>query len=122
MNNISKTSNDVEDIEDREKKEEDDDDDDDDEEEETLQNKSLAPKDAKNEEEARADIMLLRRWNGKLLADRLNLPDMEIEIERAVEQVQTAIEQARKERMQKAEMKRVEAEIAAEERKQENWP
>ena len=65
--------------------------------------------------------MLLRRWNGKLLAERLKLPDMEIEIERAVEQVQAAIEQARKERMQSAEMKRVQAEIAAEERRQENW-
>lgn len=98
------------------------------EEEESLssssQNPSSPSKDTKaeNEEEAtKSDIMLLRRWNGKLLADRLNLPDMEIEIERAVEQVQTAIEQARKERIQRAEMRRVEAEIAAEERRQENW-
>jgi hypothetical protein len=37
------------------------------------------------------DVMLLQRWNGKLLAERFKLPDMEVEIERAVEQVEKAI-------------------------------
>lgn len=39
-----------------------------------------------------SDVMLLKRWNGKLLAERFNLPGMELEIERAVEQVQKNIE------------------------------
>ncbi|KAG9559914.1 hypothetical protein KCU79_g7979, partial [Aureobasidium melanogenum] len=38
------------------------------------------------------DVMLLKRWNGKLLAEKFNLPGMELEIERAVEQVQKNIE------------------------------
>lgn len=37
------------------------------------------------------DVMLLKRWNGKLLAENFGLPGMELEIERAVEQVQKAI-------------------------------
>jgi hypothetical protein len=37
------------------------------------------------------DVMLLQRWNGKLLAERFKLPDMEVEIERAVEQVENRI-------------------------------
>jgi hypothetical protein len=37
------------------------------------------------------DVMLLHRWNGKLLAEGFKLPDMEVEIERAVEQVEKAI-------------------------------
>lgn len=37
------------------------------------------------------DVMLLQRWNGKLLAEGFKLPEMEIEIERAVEQVESAI-------------------------------
>lgn len=39
-----------------------------------------------------SDVMLLKRWNGKLLAEQFNLPGMELEIERAVEQVQKNIE------------------------------
>ncbi|KAH0148198.1 hypothetical protein KCU67_g11544, partial [Aureobasidium melanogenum] len=39
-----------------------------------------------------SDVMLLKRWNGKLLAEKFNLPGMELEIERAVEQVQKNIE------------------------------
>ena len=39
----------------------------------------------------REDVMLLKRWNGKLLAEKFGLPGMELEIERAVEQVQEAI-------------------------------
>lgn len=37
------------------------------------------------------DVMVLQRWNGKLIAERFKLPDMEIEIERAVEQVENSI-------------------------------
>lgn len=37
------------------------------------------------------EVMLLRGWNGKLLAEESGLPEMEIEIERAVEQVEIAI-------------------------------
>ena len=34
------------------------------------------------------DVMVLQRWNGKLIAEQFQLPDMEVEIERAVEQVE----------------------------------
>lgn len=37
------------------------------------------------------DAMVLQRWNGKLIAERFKLPEMEVEIERAVEQVENAI-------------------------------
>jgi len=41
------------------------------------------------------EVMLLQRWNGKLIAEGFDLPEMEIEIERAVEQVQKAIQDKR---------------------------
>lgn len=37
------------------------------------------------------DVMVLQRWNGKLIAEQFQLPDMEVEIERAVEQVENSI-------------------------------
>jgi hypothetical protein len=37
------------------------------------------------------DVMLIQKWNGKLMAERFKLPDMGIEIERAVEQVESKI-------------------------------
>ncbi|KAB2573106.1 hypothetical protein BFW01_g9038 [Lasiodiplodia theobromae] len=37
------------------------------------------------------DVMVLQKWNGKLLAERYHLPEMEVEIERAVEQVESSI-------------------------------
>jgi hypothetical protein len=37
------------------------------------------------------EAMLLQQWNGKLLAEGFGLPEMEIEIERAVEQVERSI-------------------------------
>ena len=37
------------------------------------------------------EVMLLQRWNGKLIAEDFDLPEMEIEIERAVEQVEQAL-------------------------------
>lgn len=43
------------------------------------------------------DVMMLQKWNGKLIAEAFRLPEMEIEIERAVEQVENAIEKERKE-------------------------
>jgi hypothetical protein len=42
------------------------------------------------------DVMVLQRWNGKLIAEQSELPDMEIEIERAVEQVERAIKSKEK--------------------------
>lgn len=37
------------------------------------------------------EALLLRRWNGDLLAEEFKLPEMEMEIDRAVEQVQKAL-------------------------------
>ncbi|KAF2233656.1 hypothetical protein EV356DRAFT_486706 [Viridothelium virens] len=37
------------------------------------------------------DVMLLQGWNGKLIAERFKLPEMEVEVERAVEQVEKSI-------------------------------
>lgn len=42
------------------------------------------------------EVMVLQKWNGKLLAEGFHLPEMEIEIERAVEQVESAIQSASK--------------------------
>lgn len=55
------------------------------------------------------EVMLLRGWNGKLLAEKFELPEMEIEIERAVEQV----EKSMKEGKDKAEQERNEKAKAA---------
>ena len=59
------------------------------------------------------DVMVLQRWNGKLIAEAFNLPEMEVEIERAVEQVEKAIvkertelDEEKKEVMQATEQKR----------------
>lgn len=41
------------------------------------------------------DAMLLQKWNGEVLAEAFSLPEMEIEIERAVEQVGQAMEKER---------------------------
>ncbi|KAL9088685.1 MAG: hypothetical protein Q9159_002936 [Coniocarpon cinnabarinum] len=37
------------------------------------------------------EVMLLQGWNGKLMAERFKLPGLEVEIERAVEQVENSI-------------------------------
>lgn len=47
------------------------------------------------------DVMLLQRWNGKLLAEEFKLPEMEVEIERAVEQVEAAISKAEEAKTEK---------------------
>ncbi|OQN97864.1 hypothetical protein B0A48_16175 [Cryoendolithus antarcticus] len=39
------------------------------------------------------EVMLLPKWNGKLLAESFKLPEMEIEIERAVEQVEKSLKE-----------------------------
>jgi hypothetical protein len=41
------------------------------------------------------EAMLLQSWNGRVLAESYQLPEMEIEIERAVEQVEKAIQTAK---------------------------
>ena len=53
------------------------------------------------------EVMVLKKWNGKLLAEGFGLPEMEVEIERAVEQVEKSIDEA-KQRRQKAELESVE--------------
>jgi len=53
--------------------------------------------------------MLLKGWNGKLIAERLGLPGMEVEIERAVEQVEGSLKLAKGKEV-KVEKKEVEAE------------
>ena len=51
------------------------------------------------------EVMVLKKWNGKLLAEEFGLPEMEVEIERAVEQVERDIEEG-KERRRKEEAER----------------
>jgi hypothetical protein len=67
------------------------------------------------------DVMLLQRWNGKLLAERFKLPEMEVEIERAVEQVEKAIkakEELKQEKRQIEEAtKRLEKDVSGEKTK-----
>lgn len=48
------------------------------------------------------DVMMLKRWNGKLLAEKFELPEMEVEIERAVEQVEKSIEKEAEAKREKA--------------------
>lgn len=50
------------------------------------------------------DVMVLQKWNGKLIAERFELPEMEIEIERAVEQVEQYIKSHEKLRKEKQEI------------------
>ena len=37
------------------------------------------------------ETMLLKRWNGKLIAESFKLPELEIEISRAVDQVEPMV-------------------------------
>lgn len=48
------------------------------------------------------EVMVLQKWNGKLLAEEFKLPEMEVEIERAVEQVEKSIEEEKKKRDEEA--------------------
>jgi hypothetical protein len=54
--------------------------------------KAVAEVESRNEGE---ETMLLQTWNGRVLAEAYQLPEMEIEIERAVEQVEKAIKTAK---------------------------
>lgn len=59
-----------------------------------LTEEEIAKVVSKTESEAsngHSEAMVLQRWNGKLIAEALKLPEMEIEIERAVEQVEKAL-------------------------------
>ena len=47
------------------------------------------------------EVMVLQKWNGKLLAEAFELPEMEVEIERAVEQVEKAIGERKEEEERK---------------------
>lgn len=49
--------------------------------------------------------MVLQKWNGKLIAEKFEIPEMEVEIERAVEQVEGLIEAERSQKAQEAEKK-----------------
>jgi hypothetical protein len=52
------------------------------------------------------EVMVLQKWNGKLLAEAFELPEMEVEIERAVEQVEKAIKSDAKLREEKREVEK----------------
>ncbi|OAL47601.1 hypothetical protein IQ07DRAFT_589790 [Pyrenochaeta sp. DS3sAY3a] len=52
------------------------------------------------------DVMVLQRWNGKLIAEQFHLPDMEVEIERAVTQVEKVIKGEEQRREEKLEQER----------------
>jgi molecular chaperone DnaK (HSP70) len=52
------------------------------------------------------DVMVLQRWNGKLIAERFELPEMEVEIERAVEQVEQKIKSAKELKEEKEEIEK----------------
>ncbi|KAH9871182.1 hypothetical protein J1614_006758 [Plenodomus biglobosus] len=64
---------------------------------------SVVHKQTNNESE---DVMVLQRWNGKLIAEQFQLPDMEVEIERAVEQVEKSIKGQEKLMEEKLEQER----------------
>jgi hypothetical protein len=46
------------------------------------------------------DVMVLQRWNGKLIAEQFDLPDMEVEIERAVEKSIDATEKLKEKKLE----------------------
>nr|POE94422.1 uncharacterized protein c23h3.12c [Quercus suber] len=48
--------------------------------------------------EGREEVMLLKTWNGKVIAEEFGLPEMEVEIERAVWQVERAIRKEKEKR------------------------
>jgi len=55
------------------------------------------------------EVMVLQRWNGKLIAERFKLPEMEVEIERAVEQVEKKIKSGEELIQEKRELERATA-------------
>jgi len=60
------------------------------------------------------DVMLLQGWNGKLMAEEFKLPDMEVEIERAVEQVENSIKAKEELLEEKKEIERATGQIQPE--------
>jgi len=44
------------------------------------------------------EVMLLKAWNGKIIAEQLELPGLQLEIERAVEQVEASLAKARQQK------------------------
>ncbi|KXS96712.1 hypothetical protein AC578_148 [Pseudocercospora eumusae] len=63
-------------------------------------------------EGGKEDAMLLQKWNGKLLAEGFNLPEMEIEIERAVEQVEKDIKSEHELKEEKQELQGASGKVA----------
>ncbi|KAK3061627.1 hypothetical protein LTS18_005773, partial [Coniosporium uncinatum] len=58
------------------------------------------------------DVMMLQRWNGKLMAERLHLPELEVEVERAVEQVEKSLQSKQELQEEKTELDRAKRENA----------
>jgi len=54
-------------------------------------NRAAADTTPKEEREGREEILLLQEWSGKYIAEKLQLPALQIEIERAVEQVENSL-------------------------------
>lgn len=50
------------------------------------------------------EVMLLKAWNGKVIAEQLELPGLQLEIERAVEQVEASLARARQHKEDAASM------------------
>lgn len=69
--------------------------------------RDIRPGQTEPDREVDEEVMLLRGWNGKLIAERLRLPGLEVEIERAVEQVENSIGKPKEELA--AEKKEIEA-------------
>lgn len=75
---------------------------------------------SKQSNDGAQDVMLLQRWNGKLLAERFQLPEMEVEIERAVEQVEEQIKAKEELLQEKREIERAAAAAARSQEKEKD--
>ncbi|KAF4552801.1 putative mitochondrial K+-H+ exchange-related protein [Elsinoe fawcettii] len=62
-----------------------------------LQDKEVdrLAREVKENEADGQEILILKAWNGQAIAEEFKLPEMEVEIERAVEQVQKAIQESK---------------------------
>lgn len=67
----------------------------------TAETKAPERKGESEEDDEVEEILLLKGWNGKIIADKLGLPGLEVEIERAVEQVEKGIAKAKEELKQR---------------------
>jgi hypothetical protein len=86
-------------------------------EKEADQVSSVVHQQTNNESE---DVMVLQRWNGKLIAEQFDLPDMEVEIERAVEQVEKSIDA--KEKLMEKKLEQEKATTGQEKRAKDTLP